>query len=264
MTLIPSPRLMAIAAALLRRFRDAAAKGILFAASSLALGPTLIFFIAFLFAAESSFLSGSQNPFPTLAGLVMGIGLASALAWSFLRQPAPLVGAGAAALPAPLLQRAELVCSRGLLNLFEAFFQFVGCPPLWPIDRKTPSLHDRYRARTSASGRGSIIIALAVSLEAIPFAAIFLGLLSLALMGSIGCILLAFPAHRQRQAALARNLGGDAKPSTLAAARKWAASLTDRLAAEGSADLAANEAALFDRELPASSKPAPPVKSPRL
>ena len=262
MTLIPSPRIMAIAVALLRRFRDAAAKGIIFAAS-LALWPALMFFIAFLFAASAYFFSGAQNPFPTLEGLVMGIGLASALAWIFFQPPAPLVGA-VAAVPSPLLQRAEQVCSQGLLNLFEAFFQFMDCQPLSPLDRKMTSLRDRYHARTSSSGRGSIIIALAVSLEAIPFAAIFLGLFSLALIGLIGCILLAFPAHRQRQAALARSRGGDAKPSTLAAARKWAALLTDRLAAEGSADLAANEAALFDRELPAAAKRAPPVKSPRL
>lgn len=260
MTLIPSPRIMAIAVALLRRFRDAAAKCILFAAALLALWPPLMFSIAFLFAASAYFFSGAQNPFPTLTGLVMGIGLASALAWIFFQPPALLLGAVDAASRAPLLQRADQACSRGLLNLFDAFFQFMDCPSLSPIDRKMPSLHARYRARTSASGRGSILIALAVSLEAIPFAAIFLGLFSLAFIGSIGCVLLAFPAHRQRQAAL-RNLGGDPKPSTLSSARKWAASLTDRLAAEGSADLAANEAALFDRELPAPPKP---VKSPRL
>ena len=49
--------------------------------------------------------------------------------------------------------------------------------------------------------------------------------------------------------------------SPLLAARQWAAQLSERLEAEGSADLAASEASLLDRELPASAKPA---KSPRL
>ena len=182
----------------------------------------------------------------------MAASLVCALAWILRpRACAPALATNFAA--PPFFQRAARACLRSLEIFNSAFAQFIGLPPLAARDLRTSSLPSRYRSRRS-SGKGSIAAACAACLDAALAALTGFGLLLLASAGFIGFLALVIPAKIQM-------LSAAAPLAPLLAARQWARNLSERLEAEGSANLAASEASFLDREVPASAKPA---KSPRL
>lgn len=137
-----------------------------------------------------------------------------------------------------------MFCARGPEIFISAFIQFLGEAPHGPRDPQASSLFNRYRKKLPPSGHGSIAVALCVSVGAIPAFFIGLGLFTLTLLGALGVVFFAIPAKLQ----------AGVSTSPLAAARSWASHMAERLAAEGSSDLAASEASLLDRSLPTPSK----------
>ena len=299
MGIVPSLRRRSIGIALFRRAREAAAMGaVLLAAAFALLSPLLL---ASLMGAEAtlSFQGLPQEVIvpPHLYPPLMAAGAASAFAW-ILRSRAAPAALAASSPDTPFSQRALRACRRSIEISNSAIVQFFGSQPVSVQDPRTLSLPSRYRSLRSA-GHCSTVAASAACLAALPAAAIGFGLILLSLAAGVGFVIFSIYAHFRSSgrgfvagvsvtllilvpAAVAfialpvivlgaslfsfivvtlPNLLPPAPSSPLLAARQWAAQLSERLAAEGSADLAASEASLLDRELPASAKPA---KSPRL
>lgn len=250
MTISPSPRMTAILRALFRRLRDGAATAIV-ATSSFFVFLSIFLFILFLMDCLLILVGAKETILPADIYLpVFACALACATCWIFLsRSPAtpPILGSAQTS----FLTRASMLCSRGPHIFESALQQFFNGAPHLPGDPRAPSLSQRYRNRLSDSGHGSIVAAIAVSLQAIPAFFIAIGLMALGIAGGIAAFLLG---------ALANFLSGSPS-SPLVSARCWASGMVDRLVAEGSSDLAASEAALLDQSLPASPTAA---KSPRL
>lgn len=253
MSTFPSPRMMAISTALLRRIRDGIAIAMVFASSAAALVAPLFFMVML---ATHALLSFAGVPHAIiienyLYPIFLMIALASASAWLLLCRPTKPSAGVASSPPRPFFHRAMMVCARGPEILISAFVQFLGAQPNGPDDPRVASLFSRYRNKLPPSGQGSILAALRACSGAIPASAIALGLLFFSLAGAVGFLLLSIPARLQAGAA----------SSSLAAVQGWAGRVVDRLAAEGSADLAASEASLLDKSLPALPKSA---RAPRI
>ena len=251
MSIFPSLRLRAIGSALFRRAIEAVSMGAVFLAAFFAVLSPLFFFIMMCTETALSILGVRHATiFPFHLYLpAMAASLVCALAW-ILRPPASAPALATNFAAPPFFQRAARACQRSIEIFNSSFAQFIGLPPLAAGDPRTSSLPSRYRSRR-ASGKGSIAAACFACLDAALAALIGLGLLLLASAGSIGFLAFIIPAKIQMLSAA----------SPLLAARQWAAQLSERLEAEGFADLAASEASFLDREVPASAKPA---KSPRL
>ena len=300
MTIFPSLRRRSIGIALFRRAREAAAMGAVLLAAACALLSPLLLASLMGAEATLSFQGLPQEVIvpPHLYPPLMAAGAASAFAW-ILRSRAAPPALVASAPDTPFSERATRACRRSFEISNSAIMQFFGSAPLSVHDPRALSLPTRYRSLRSA-GHCSTVAASAACLAALPAAAIGFGLILLALAASVGFVVF-FIYGRLRSTGLGLIAAGSASllivapaafiglpvvalaaslfyfvyfiyatlpnllppapASPLLAARQWAAQLSERLEAEGSADLAASEASLLDRELPASAKPA---KSPRL
>lgn len=242
---IISPRAKAISTALLRRLRDRTA--ILIVGAAHFIVAILLGFggVAFLIDCLCMLAIAKPAILPAHIHLPMLVcGLVFAFGWIFYCRPcAPPLAVPGNMQPAPFLSRATTLCARGPHIFKIALEQFLADPSISPSDPRTLSLFQRYRNRLSASGRGSILAAIAIFIQAIPGFFIAFGLMVLAIVGSIAVFLLG----------LATLVSGSPSPShSLVSVRGWASRMADCLVAEGSSDLAASEAALLDQSLPAS------------
>lgn len=246
MSFFPSPRMRAISAALLRRFRDKIALVILRLFTAAVFLPSFFAIMAIVDVVLS--LSGVEHNavFPAQAyAIIFSCSLVVAIVW-IRRSSTPPLPANAA--PQPLLHRAMMLCARGPQILGSFFIQFiddVACPPGDPL---VFSLFKRYGNRRSSSGHGSIFSAIAVSMNIIPMVIVAFGLILLAFAGIFGALILSIPCALLMASSFTPFL----------AARGWLSNTADRLAAEGSADLAASEASLLEKSLPASPKASKP------
>lgn len=247
MSFFPSPRMRAISIALLRRFRDSIALVILRLFTAAIFLPFFFAIMAIVDVVLS--LSGVEHNavFPALAyAITFSCSLVVAILWIRRSSTPPLPPANAA--PQPLLHRAMMLCARGPQIFGSFFIQFiddVACPPGDPL---VFSLFKRYGNRRSSSGHGSIFSAIAVSMNIIPMVIVAFGLILLAFAGIFGALILSIPCALLMASSFTPFL----------AARGWLSNTADRLAAEGSADLAASEASLLEKSLPASPKASKP------
>lgn len=238
MPTFPSPRMMAISAALFRRLRDGVAIAIVGFAAGVVFCPT--FFVIMFLMDNALSLAGVKHAillpsyiYPPL----FACGIASAIAWTYFSRPSPSSAATGSAPSQSFLNRAMMRCARPPQILISALAQFLGDAPKSMRDPRTLSFFQLYANRRPSSGHGSIVAAIAVSLRAFPAFFIALGLVILGLSGAVLALLLGIPATIHQGAFTARD---------------WASGVAERLAAEGAADLATNEASLLEKSVPTS------------
>lgn len=254
MASFPSPRLRAIFAALFRRLRDGIATAIIYFLTGV-VWLCFSIFIAIAMHDGFKYMDGaspyvSRIPVYIYAPPIFALGLVCAIAWIYICRPPALPASPANAPPKPLLIRTMMACARAPGISLSAFGQFLDFPPTSARDPVMLSFHQAYRNRLPPSGSGSIVAALAIIPRIIPVFAIAVGLFLLSVAGGFSAFMLALLALFLDMLRSARS------SSPLVAARGWAGSVVDRLAAEGSADLAASEASLLDKSLPLSPNPA--------
>lgn len=246
MAFFPSPRMKAISAALLRRFRDSIAlvilrlftAAVLFASFFPAM-MTIVDVVPLLLRVEHNAIFP-----PQVYVLIFSCSLVGAIVW--IRRSSTPPSANAA--PKPLLHRAMMWCARGPQILGSFWIQFVEDIAGAPGDPRVLSLFKRYDNRRLSSGHGSICSALVVSMNFIPMSFIAFGLILLAFAGIFGALILSIPCALLTASSFTPFL----------AARGWLSNTADRLAAEGSADLAASEASLLQNSVPAQPKASKP------
>lgn len=246
-----SPRMTAIFAALVRRIRDGSAIAIVSLASLVATFLPLVF-VATSLVDLFILLTGVRGDTLLPAYVyppVFILGLCCAILWIYRNRPAPIAVAANASSQS-LLSRSVRLCARGPQIFLSSFGQLLGEPPTSPSDPLVSSFYTLYKERRSSSRQGPIAAALVVSMGAIFAFPVSLGLIVLAATGAPLALVGALPSL------FLATLQATLSISPLAAARGWASRVADRLAAEGSAEFAAQEAALLDDSLQPSPKAA--------